>query len=135
MAAPAWPRPPPPARAGRGPRRRPHERCCRNSVRLGIGFQVLEKPSELPTESASLFILLLFNMGWELGKFSAHKPRARKFKYEITFADGVRPKELKLEKYYEGDEEPTEAHSEEDAGLWVLLKKSNAAGPAAMEED
>ena len=79
--------------------------------------------------------MLLFNVGWELGKFSAHKPKARKFKYEITYADGVRPTELKLEKYYEGDEEPTEAHSEEDAGLWVLLKKSNAAGPAAMEED
>ena len=125
---------------GPGPRR-PHGRAAGPDAARTSGAAAiahcwgLEKPSELPTEIAGFFILLLFNVGWELGKFSAHKPKARKFKYEITYADGVRPTELKLEKYYEGDEEPTEAHSEEDAGLWVLLKKSNAAGPAAMEED
>ena len=45
-------------------------------------------------------------------------------KYVITFCEGPRPVELKLEKYYVGEQEPTDAHTEADAGLWFLMRQS-----------
>ena len=46
-----------------------------------------------------------------------------------------RPQELKLDNYLEGEENPTEAHSEEDAGLRLLLRKAQSeAGPAVPAE-
>ena len=38
---------------------------------------------------------------------------------------GPRPTQLKLTDYYDGDEEPDEPHIENEAGLWVLLKKTS----------
>ena len=60
-----------------------------------------------------LYLFLLFNIGCKL------KPRARKFKYVITYNDGPRDTELKLGNYYVGPDEPDEkhVHDESDAGL------------------
>ena len=40
-----------------------------------------------------------------------------------------------MDNYFDGEEKPTEAHSEEDAGLWLLLRKAQSeAGPAVPAE-
>ena len=40
-----------------------------------------------------------------------------------------------MDNYFDGEENPTEAHSEEDAGLWLLLRKAQSeAGPAVPAE-
>ena len=38
----------------------------------------------------------------------------------------MRPTDLKLNQYYDGEEELSKAHKETDAGLWVMLHKENA---------
>jgi hypothetical protein len=62
----------------------------------------------LPADIDGLFILLLLMAGWNLGKFSEHKPAGRKFKYTIIYDDCPSPTQLKLENYCNGDEVPTE---------------------------
>ena len=42
----------------------------------------------------------------------------------ITYNEGPRDTQLKLEDYYEGEEEPTEKSTEHDVGAWVLLRKT-----------
>ena len=44
-----------------------------------------------------------------------------------TFNEGPRPIELDLEKYYDGDEEPTDPNTEADAAMWVMLRKASVA--------
>ena len=97
------------------------------------GFKLLDHPSNLPTKIDGLFILLLFNTGWNLVKFTEYKPRATKFKYIITYTEGSRPTQLKLEDYYDGDKEPVVPHTAGDAGLWVLMQKQSRGG-ADMED-
>ena len=67
------------------------------------GFKLVEKPTALPTalptDINGLFIFLLFPVGWDLGKFIEYKPNNTKFKYTITYNDGSRPTQLKLENY------------------------------------
>ena len=86
------------------------------------GFDLVDKPEGLPTNISGMFILLLFNTGWCLGKVTEHKPRANKYKYVITYNDGARPTQLQMENYYEGKEEPEEPSPASQAGMWVLLK-------------
>ena len=68
--------------------------------------------------------MYLFNVGWCLGKFTEYKPRANKYMFVITYNDGSRPTELFLTDYYEGSQTPETANTEDQAGLWVLLKKA-----------
>ena len=88
-------------------------------------FELIAKPVFLPDGEAikGTFILMLFEQGWFLGKFSEYKPRSTKFKYVITWNDGPRPQQLQLSNYYEGAVEPTSPNTEDQAGFWVMLKK------------
>ena len=58
-----------------------------------------------------------------MGKIREYKPRAKKLKYVIVYNDGSIPTQLQLDNYYEGEKEPSEDHTDADAGLWVLLRK------------
>ena len=87
-------------------------------------FELLPKPESLPTDIEGLFVLFLFTFeGWCLGKIREYKPRAKKLKYVIVYNDGSIPTQLQLDNYYEGEKEPSEDHTDADAGLWVLLRK------------
>ena len=88
------------------------------------GFGVVGKPESLPTDIDGLFVMLLFNVGWCLGKFTEYKPLARKYKFVITYNDGSRPTALQLKDYYEGNQAPETPNTEDQSGLWVLLKKA-----------
>ena len=44
--------------------------------------------------------------------------------FVITYNDGSRTTELLLNDYYEGSHAPETPNTEDQAGLWVLLKKA-----------
>ena len=55
------------------------------------GFVLVNEPNNLPTDIEGSFILLLFNIGWCLSKFTRPKPHMTKLKYVATYNDGPRP--------------------------------------------
>ena len=71
-----------------------------------------------------MFVMFLFNIGWFLGKFTEYRPRVNKYKYIITYNDGPHPTQLQLKDHYRSEDEQDEPSTVEQAGMWVLLKKT-----------
>ena len=85
----------------------------------------MPKPASLlstEAELVGLYVLLLWTTGWELGGVHKYASRRRRHNYDILWDEGIRGAQLRLESYYEHDDED-DGHPAPAIGAWQFVRK------------